>query len=80
MNMNKTESKHDKFIRVAEYRTNNIIKMIRLLGNCSNTVTYEYSEEEIEQIFSAIEDEIRKSKSRYSINKKDNYEIFKIRG
>lgn len=30
------ESKPDRFRRVAEARVNKIIKMVRLLGNCSN--------------------------------------------
>ena len=77
--MNEIESKHDRFIRIVEYRTNNIIKMIKLLGNCSNVSAYEYSEEEIDQIFSAIENELRKSKSRFSVNKKDNCDLFKLR-
>ena len=45
------ESKHDRFIRIAETRTNKIIDMIRLLGNCSNTATYEYSEDDVKKIF-----------------------------
>jgi len=77
--MNENESRHDRFVRIVEYRTNNIIKMIKLLGNCSNTMAYEYTTEEIDQIFSAIEDELKKAKSRYSVNKKDNYELFKLR-
>ena len=77
--MNRDESKHDKFIRIAEYRTNHIIKMIKLLGNCSNTSVYEYSESEIDQIFSAIENELSNSKSKYFVNKKGNYEMFKIK-
>ena len=31
------ESKRDCFVRIAEARTNKIIDMLRLLGNCSNT-------------------------------------------
>lgn len=30
------ESKHDKFVRLAEARTNKIIDTLQLLGNCSN--------------------------------------------
>ena len=41
------ESKKDKFVRIAEARTNKIIDMIRLLGNCSNKASYEYSKEEL---------------------------------
>ena len=40
--MNK-ESKRNKFIRIAEARTNKIISMIQLLGNCANPASYEYT-------------------------------------
>ena len=33
------ETKSEKFVRIAESRTNKIIDMIKLLGNCSNTNT-----------------------------------------
>ena len=48
------ETKNEKFVRVAEARTNKIIDMIKLLGNCANTNTYEYSKEDIRKIFTAI--------------------------
>lgn len=38
------ETKRDKFVRLAEARTNKIIDMVQLLGNCSNTSQYEYSQ------------------------------------
>ena len=37
------ETKNDRFVRIAEARTNKIIDMIRLLGNCSNKASYDYS-------------------------------------
>lgn len=37
------ETNNEKFIRIAEARTNKIIDMIKLLGNCSNMNTYQYS-------------------------------------
>lgn len=45
------ESKEDRFCRVAEARVNKIIKMMRLLGNCSNNAVYAFSPEQVEQIF-----------------------------
>lgn len=44
------ESKHDKFVRLAEVRTNKIIDTLQLLGNCSNTSVYEYTQDEVEEI------------------------------
>ena len=62
------ESKHDKFIRVAEARTNKIIDMIRLLSNCCNTATYEYTDEDVKKIFSVLESELKTCKSKYQEN------------
>ena len=39
--------KRERFVRVAEGRTNKIIEMLRLLGNCSNKSNYEYDEKDI---------------------------------
>ena len=63
--MTNTESKHDKFVRLAETRTNKIMDLIRLLRNCSNTATYEYSHDEVERIFQAIESEIKETKKSF---------------
>lgn len=37
------ESRPDRFRRVAEARVNKIIKMVRLLGNCSNLAVYAFT-------------------------------------
>ena len=60
------ETKKDKFIRVAESRTNKILAMIRLLGNCSSKAVYDYTEQDIKKIFTAIEAEIRNAKEKFS--------------
>ncbi len=57
--------KKERFKRVAEGRTNKIIDQIRLLGNCSNRSNYEYSDEDVKKIFSAIEQELRDAKAKY---------------
>lgn len=62
------ESKHDRFVRVAESRTNKIIDMIRFLSDCSNTATYEYKDEDVKKIFSALESELKAYNSKYQDN------------
>jgi len=59
------ETKREKFIRLAEARTNKIIDMIQLLGNCSNTSIYEYSSSDVNQIFSAIENSLKEAKYQF---------------
>ena len=60
------ESKQDRFRRVAEARVNKIIRMIRLLGNCSNPVTYEHKSEQVEQIFTVLQRELELAQRRYT--------------
>ena len=64
------ETKRDKFIRLAEARTNKIIDMIQLLGNCSNQSQYEYTQKDVSKIFNAIQAELDDAKKRF--NKQDS--------
>ncbi len=62
------ETKRERFVRLAEARTNKIIEMLKLLGNCSNTGSYEYTDEDVRKIFGEIEKEVKNSKSRFLSN------------
>ncbi|WP_303816158.1 hypothetical protein [Selenomonas ruminantium] len=68
--MGEKESKRDRFIRLADARTNKIINMINLLGNLSNTSSYEYTAEDVERIYNTILMELEKSKNRFRISVK----------
>lgn len=72
------ESKEDRFVRIAEARTNKIIDMIRLLGNCSNKASYEYSKEDVRKIFTAIENELKAAKSKFDSSSDDSIK-FKLK-
>lgn len=64
------ETRKERFRRIAPKRTNEIIKKISLLGNCSNKSMYEYSEQDVSKIFSAIEKELKVAKVRFSFGRK----------
>lgn len=64
--MSEKETKREKFIRIAEARTNKIIDMVQLLGNCSNASAYEYTNTDIEKIFSALDYELKEAKKKFS--------------
>jgi hypothetical protein len=69
-------NKRERFLRVAENRTNKIIETLRLLGNCSNKTNYEYSDEDISKIFSTIDQELRIAKLKF--NSDSNKKKFKL--
>lgn len=60
-----SETKRERFVRVAEARTNKILDMIRLLGNCSSRANYEYTKEDIEKIFTVLDRELKSTKNRF---------------
>ncbi len=60
------ETKREKFVRLAEARTNKIIDMLQLLGNCSNSSAYDYTQEDVDKIFSAIESEVKEARKKFN--------------
>ena len=77
--MRNTESKREKFVRLAEARTNKIIDMLQLLGNCSNTSAYEYTQQDIDKIFTAIETEVIEAKQKFAKTESDKGTRFTLR-
>ncbi len=60
------ETKREKFVRLVEARTNKIIDMLRLLGNCANKANYDYTDEDVQKIFATLEKEMKISKSKFT--------------
>ena len=73
-----TETKRDRFVRIAEARTNKIINMMRLLGNCASPGNYEYTDEDIRKIFNALEKELKNTKNRF-LGEESKEERFTLR-
>ena len=61
--------KETKFKKVASRRTENIIKHIKLLSNCSNKNNYSYSEDDTNKVFRAIDAELKICKALFNKNK-----------
>ena len=71
------ETKRDNFKRIAENRTNKIIELISKLQNLMNPSFYEYTEEEIDSIFNAIQEELDRQKESFkkNINRKIKFKL-----
>lgn len=59
------ETKKERFRRIAVARVNKIIKMVQLLGNCSNTSNYDFSQQDVSKVFAALRFEIDKAEKRF---------------
>jgi hypothetical protein len=69
--------KDKKFRELAKSRVNKAIKCIQLIGNLANKSHYEYKESEVDQIFSALDKELRISKQKFRNSKSGrNRDIF----
>ncbi len=60
------DSKRDKFVRIAEKRTANAMKTIRIIGKLGNKAHYEYDEKDVKKIISALSKEVESLKHRLS--------------
>ncbi|ALC05555.1 hypothetical protein CDES_05605 [Corynebacterium deserti GIMN1.010] len=59
------ETKKQRFRRLAKSRGDRLLKEINLLGNLANKKNYEFDAADVEALFSAIEDELRETKSKF---------------
>ena len=59
------ETREERFTRIAEARTNKIIDMIKLLGNCSVKSNYAYTTDQVDAIFEVIENELKYARKRF---------------
>ena len=57
-------SKREKFVRLAESRTVNAIKAIRVIGKLGNKSAYDFSEADVKKIVTALSREIEALKTR----------------
>lgn len=69
------ETKSEKFKRIAENRTNRIIEQIRVLGNLSNTSNYEFTMDEVDQIFKSIQAELKNTKELFEMENEKKFRL-----
>ncbi|MCY4447676.1 MAG: hypothetical protein OXE02_02365 [Chloroflexi bacterium] len=66
--------KAERFRRVAERRVNNVLEAVRLLSQCSNRRTYEYTDDDVRRMFREIDRELRAAKQSFSsVDKKKGF-------
>jgi len=66
----KYKDKRERFLNVAERRTNIVLEKIRILGNCANKNLYDYRKEEIDKIFRTIQKRLDETKLLFKENKR----------
>lgn len=69
------ETPEERFRRVAETRTNSILKYLRLLGNLSNRRLYKYSQQDVNKIFRTINYQVKEARARFNTGKKEKFTL-----
>lgn len=58
--------KRENFVRIAEKRTRNAMKAIRIIGKLGNKNAYDYTEADVRKIASALTKEVEAMRARMS--------------
>jgi len=69
------EEKRNRFKKLAVYRTNEVLKRLKVLGNCANRSAYEYNEDEIKKIFNVIDSKLREVKGKFHFPKHKEFKL-----
>ena len=69
------ETPRDRFRRLATLRTNEVLKRLKILGNCANRQAYDYTEKDIDAIFSAIERKLKETKAKFHFPKEQKFKL-----
>jgi len=75
INKNKAEAPRERFVRLATRRTNEVLKRLKVLGNCSNRSAYEYDEKDIEKIFGEIDKKTKEIKAKFHVPKNKEFKL-----
>ena len=73
--VNSNETPEERFKRIATLRTNAILDKLRILGKVSNRQRYNYSEEDINKIFRAINNQIKEVKTKFDSHKQERFKL-----
>lgn len=75
MEIANNESPRSRFKRLASYRTNEVLKRLKVLSNCSNRSIYEYSEDDINKIFSELDKAVKETKAKFHYPNKRKFKL-----
>ncbi|ABS62662.1 MULTISPECIES: hypothetical protein [Alphaproteobacteria] len=76
--MSKNGEKREKFVRLAESRTQLALEAIRKLGNLSNRRAYEYSDADVKKIIKALRDAVSETERKFEPSVGGSSDKFKL--
>lgn len=73
--MKSSESKREKFVRLAESRVNYTLKEINLIGNLANKCNYDYEKEDVDKIVKTLKKAISDLESKFSSRNRNDFKL-----
>ena len=70
------EEKHNTFLRLAKPRTQKVVRSLKILGNCANKGSYDYTHLEIVKIFDYIQKALDETKDKFQRKINAEKELF----
>ena len=65
------DERRNNFKRLAVSRTNEVLRRLKILGNCANRSHYDYTAEEVAKIFSEVDKKVREAKAKFTFPDRD---------
>ena len=69
------EGPKERFKRLATKRTNEVLRKLKVLGNCANSQAYEYSREDVNKIFNAIHQKVKEIEAKFRASNEENFKL-----
>lgn len=76
--MSEDSEKREKFVRLAEGRTQSALDAIRKLGNLSNRRAYEYNDADVKKVIKALRDATGEVERKFGSISGDGADKFKL--
>ncbi len=73
--MGNNETAEERFRRLATSRTNEVLRRLKILGNCSNRQVYAYTDKDIEKIFSVIERKLKEVRAKFNARGDEKFRL-----
>lgn len=68
-----SETREEKFKRLATQRTNAVLDKLRVLGNLANRANYTYTDDQVRKIFYTVEAQLKSVKARFALKEKKKF-------
>lgn len=71
----KGETKETRFTRIAEKRVQRVIESIRSLSQCSNKRMYNWNDEQLQKIWTAVDSELASCKESFEKAEPEDFKL-----